>query len=111
MDVSVGGSADVAHKDLDDSPRKMVLKNQPIQLSSAVLDMGSGSFADELGKEDCVPTKNEPSIRVLNLTANSRLSADGNLQASQRYVPSQCIEMLLLRLKSTISLILLSVDE
>ena len=78
----VGGSADVAHKDLDDSPRKMVLRNKPIQLSSAVLDLSSGSHADGA---HTAQGKEEPSIRVLNLTANSRLSGDGILPASRRY--------------------------
>ena len=81
QDHSVGGSADVAHKDLDDSPRKMVLRNKPIQLSSAVLDVGNSSHIDgAYGLQG----KDEPSVRVLNLTANSRLSGDGSLPASRR---------------------------
>ena len=80
-DRSVGGSADVAHKDLDDSPRKMVLRNKPIQLSSAVLDMGSGGQVDG----HSVQCKEEPSMKVLNLTANSRLSGDGSLPPHRRY--------------------------
>ena len=80
-----GGLADVAHKDLDESPRKMVLKSKPIQLSSAVLDIGSSTQADGAYAPQNLQGKDEPSVKVLNLTANSRFSGDGSLPASRRY--------------------------
>ncbi len=42
-----GGHADVAHKDLDTSPRKRVLQILPIQLSSATIDRERNSPTDD----------------------------------------------------------------
>lgn len=79
-----GGSADVAHKDHDDSPRKMVLRSQPVQLSSATLDPPAGNSSRAEGDK-----RDWHCSRVLNLTATSSSHESGQ---GERYVGSYCLE-------------------
>ncbi len=60
-----------------------MLRNKPIQLSSAVLDLGSGGQGEGTAWAQELQGKHEQ-IKVLNLTANSRLSGDGGLPANRR---------------------------